>query len=363
MTEAKKQPGKREFELTLIGPGYGESIILHVGNNVWVVVDSCSDPTEKVGALHYLKSIGVNPKHKIALIVATHWHDDHIRGMADLVELCHHAEFCCSNSLCCEEFLTLLGTFEGREVSPTKHGLKQLHSVFSQLEQLGKKPIFASANRVIFERDACTIKSLSPGDDTYLSFLNSIRRLIPQHGENKTQIPSLSPNKTSVVLWIECGECTVLLGADLERQGWTTILTNSVRPKGAASVFKIPHHGSKNADEPEVWNRMLEKKPFAVVAPWQQGGWSRFRPTICDVKRILEFTPNAWITTSKGTYHQSKPKHKNATVQRTLRESGTKIQPLVGDRGMVRLRRSIDSIDTWKVEKFGEACHLSDYVV
>ena len=42
-------PGKNEFEITLFGPGYGESVVLHVGSGAWIVVDSCID---KENTLH-----------------------------------------------------------------------------------------------------------------------------------------------------------------------------------------------------------------------------------------------------------------------------------------------------------------------
>ena len=35
MTEAGTPPGRRGFDLTLLGPGYGESIALHVGDGVF----------------------------------------------------------------------------------------------------------------------------------------------------------------------------------------------------------------------------------------------------------------------------------------------------------------------------------------
>ena len=43
VTKAGTPPGRREFELTLLGPGYGESIVLHVGDGIWILVDSCLD--------------------------------------------------------------------------------------------------------------------------------------------------------------------------------------------------------------------------------------------------------------------------------------------------------------------------------
>jgi len=121
-----------------------------------VVVDSCLDPDGRPGALRYLESIGLEPAQSIALIVATHWHDDHIRGMARLVELCPGAQFCCASALCDEEFLTLVGALEGRHFSATGSGLREIHGVFSQLGKIGKMPIHALANCVVFRKGGCT---------------------------------------------------------------------------------------------------------------------------------------------------------------------------------------------------------------
>lgn len=36
-------PESDQFELTLIGPGYGESVVVHLGRGLWMIVDSCVD--------------------------------------------------------------------------------------------------------------------------------------------------------------------------------------------------------------------------------------------------------------------------------------------------------------------------------
>lgn len=82
MTTESTPPGTGESELTLFGPGYGESIALHIGDGVWIVVDSCIDDEKEPRALRYLEGLGLDPARAVALIVATRWHDDHIRGMA-----------------------------------------------------------------------------------------------------------------------------------------------------------------------------------------------------------------------------------------------------------------------------------------
>ena len=50
-------------------------------------------------ALEYLQRIGHNPASSVRLIVATHWHDDHIRGLAEVVRTCAAADFYCSSAL------------------------------------------------------------------------------------------------------------------------------------------------------------------------------------------------------------------------------------------------------------------------
>ena len=112
MTTESTPPEAGEFELTLFGPGYGESIVLHVGDGVWVIVDSCIDNDRAPRALRYLEGIGIDPAQAVALIVATHWHDDHIRGMGRLVDACSQAAFCCAAALCQKEFLSAVAAAE-----------------------------------------------------------------------------------------------------------------------------------------------------------------------------------------------------------------------------------------------------------
>ena len=356
--ETGKPPGKDEFELTFLGPGYGESIVIHVGGGVWVIVDSCLNANGAPQALQYLKSIGVDPAEAVDLIVATHWHDDHIRGIANLVEVCNQATFCCASVLCQKEFLAAVHALEGRHLSVAGSGLREIHDVISRLVRAASRPTLALANRRIFLRGACAIWSLSPNDSNYFDFLRNIGKLLPKEGESKTRIPSLSPNDVAVVLLVKVEDIAVLLGSDLEKCGWVEILQNAVRPNDKASVLKVPHHGSKNAHEPGVWNQMLEPNPFAVLAPWRRGG--RALPNQSDVRRILSCTTNAYATARIGSSTLA-PVRRSNMVRRTIREANVKLRRIAISPGTVRLRRSLGAQTRWKVETFGSACHLKDF--
>ncbi len=355
MTGNSARPGHDEFELTLFGPGYGESIALHIGNGNWVIVDSHLTPGDVPSAAQYLKSIGVEPAEAVCLIVATHWHDDHIRGIADLLEMCPKAKFCCANTLVKTEFVAAVEALEKRHLTVIGSGAREIYRVFEHLEAKKAKPTLATENRRIFNRDGCQIWSLSPSDKVFLQFLASIRNLFPGKGQIKSRVPYPSPNQASVVLWVEIGGVIALLGSDLEKRGWIEILQSTDRPDGKASVFKIPHHGSRNADDPDVWGNMLEPDPVSVLTPWTKGG--RYLPRHEDIQRILSYSGNAYIT-SLTDHVTLKPVKRRKAVEKTIRESDIKLQRFSISDGSIRLRRPLTLSSNWTVNLSGSARDL-----
>jgi len=54
-------PGPDVIEVSIFGPGKGESVLVHLGQGEWIVVDSCvNQRTREVPALTYLDRIGVD---------------------------------------------------------------------------------------------------------------------------------------------------------------------------------------------------------------------------------------------------------------------------------------------------------------
>jgi len=108
VTGAAGRPAVRldELEVSVFGPGTGECIVAHLGNDEWMVVDSCLGKVSKRSvALDYLEEINV-PVSAVRVIAITHWHDDHTRGIAGVLRACPNAVFFCPSALRTEEFLT-----------------------------------------------------------------------------------------------------------------------------------------------------------------------------------------------------------------------------------------------------------------
>lgn len=356
VTSVDTPPAHDEVEVTVIGPGYGESAVVHIGGGSWVVVDSCCDHLGKPRALTYLHQLGVDASRRVVMVVATHWHDDHIRGLAEIVGTCSDAVFCCSGAFLDQEFLMAVAAFEQNEPGKVGSGARELYAVFSGLVDSDRVPKAALADRRILRLDSAEVWALSPDDDGFRDFVRTAGRLIPSATQTQSRMATPTANAVSVVLQVRAGEAEVLLGADLERSGWRAILDSSTRPQSCAGVFKVPHHGSRDADEPEVWRRMLQETPNAVLAPWGLAG--RTIPTDRDVQRLLARTPNAWASARRGRVPRPRSRRE---IARTIREAGG---TLLGDSsatGMVRLRCGMEDGSRWRVDIFGDACHLRDY--
>src|SRR5687767_11465220 len=93
-------PSHDEIELSVFGREFGEALCIHLGNAEWMLVDSCIDPrTGAPAALSYLESLGINAADDVRLVIATHWHDDHVRGLGFIVQFCARATVVCSAAL------------------------------------------------------------------------------------------------------------------------------------------------------------------------------------------------------------------------------------------------------------------------
>lgn len=366
-------PTTDELELSIFGPGLGECIVVHTGAGEWTVIDSCIDrATREPVALEYLKKLQVDPSVAIRAIVATHWHDDHIRGLAKILRSAPNAQFFCSAALNKREFLTLVeqsGRFMSASPENTS-GLDEFRAVLdiiherspegARVESVG--PIWVSEGRIIIRRLAhesrlptFEILSVSPSPGTMSLALNELLQFLPGAKQPKRRLVAQGPNELSVVLWIRYGSAEVLLGADLPAgtnplTGWRAILASPFVSNRRAEIIKVPHHGSAGADEPEVWNRLLIRNPLAVVTPFK----IKMLPKDSDLARLKVRAPRLYCTgSSAGTV----PPPRLRVVDREAGAVAKNRRVAIGPVGHVRIRVSAQS-DEWRV-KYRDGAYLA----
>jgi hypothetical protein len=368
---SKSAPVSDEMEISIFGPGFGECVVLHFGHGDWAVVDSCLDPASKRPvALHYLESLGVDAGQSVRLVVATHWHDDHMQGISSVFQAAPTAIFACTSAVRHPDFTEILASWTGTRSLIGGSGVDELHNVLIELKRRTPETRFpaprrASANKTLWERGAreVLVKALSPSDAAELAAIARLGTYAPARSKARRRLPDIGPNDASVVLSIEIAEHRVLLGADLlVRQdpglGWMAII-NDTRGAEPHHGFKIPYHGSHNADHDDIWEKLLIQQPWAAVTPVVKG--SVRLPDSADCSRILGRTRESYLTAPP---HVSKYTDRNRTVEKTVREATRLAQFVPGKFGHVRLRKKIQdpANSPWNAELFGHAIKLSEYV-
>ncbi|MFQ5472670.1 MAG: MBL fold metallo-hydrolase [Dehalococcoidia bacterium] len=371
-TDFASPPRDDEVDVSLFGPGYGECVVVHVGGGDWVLIDSCRDVTGKQPALQYLRQMGLEPARAVKLIVVTHWHDDHVRLLSDVVRECPETRIVLSTALRSEEFIALTRILGGHGVEdlPLGGGVRELASVIDALRARRHSdntdgPIWAIADRALWARrgtadvPAASIHALSPSDASVTRAIQAFGGLLPRQGARPHRVSDPSPNHTSVVLWIHVGDKRVLLGADLEEtgrptEGWSAILNSTGRPDGAAEVFKVPHHGSSNAHSDQVWDELLHgDQPVAVLTPWRLGG--NALPSEKDAARICQRTSRAYITTK---HVRPRPIRRPRALERAIRDTVMSIQPAVLKSGRVTVRGQTSGRGDWTTTMVSPAMAL-----
>jgi hypothetical protein len=363
-TSTLTAPASDELEITVFGPGFGECILIHIGVNEWIIIDSCLDSRSgRPVALDHLLRIGVDPSDRVKLVLATHWHDDHIGGLSEVFEACRGARFSCSSALTKVEFLELSEILNTKPIYASSSGMTEIQRVFNLVHKRGIRPLYAIADRPIFTKSSapnCQITALSPSDAEHHRFLQAISALIPTQKATKFRCPDLQPNDVSVATWAKVGATDMLLGADLEEhgstsRGWSAIIASPNRPSGFAALFKIAHHGSITGHHDGIWTTLLVPGVVAVLTPWNKG---RKLPTDADCARIKGLTSNGYLT-SRAVVSSLKSTAQ-AAVARTVRESGIKVRSVDGPTGYVQFRRKLSDQDaSWDIRLSSEAISLT----
>jgi hypothetical protein len=359
------EPLAEQIEITVFGPGFGESILIHVGQNHWIIVDSCFDSRTKTpAALTYLKELEIDCSAAVKLVVASHWHDDHIGGISQVLNACSSAQFVCAAALSSREFLGVSTVFNKSPLSKAGSGVGEIQRSFIHCRDRGQPPSFVVGNRTFRINNGataetlCEITALSPTDHEFSRFLEGIMALMPHRGTTKYRVPSLSPNDISIALWLKIGYENVLLGADLEEhkhqhRGWTAVINSPNRPTGRAGYYKIAHHGSITAHHDGIWTELLRPAPIAVLTPWNRG---QKLPSPSDRDRLIALTSKGYATARvKAPARRQLP-----SVQRILRESGIRVSSAEPETGFVRARKAATS--DWQIDHSPNAVPIKDCV-
>ncbi len=366
-------PRDDEIEVSVFGPGYGESLLIHVGKGCWIAVDSCIDhASRRPRPLRYLEELGVDPNKAIQIVVASHWHDDHVRGMYELFKAASSAYFICSSALTGVEFLALADLYAS-DSSHTMRGPQELYRCLIETaargESSGRQILrLAIVDRLLWATDTTInvrLTAMSPSDEMNRRSLVFMAQAFAatKRGAKEDRLIESSPNDVAVALRLDVQDRAILLGSDLEEEGnplvgWSAVMDSAAAREHRSTTFKVAHHGSRSGHHDGVWRELLEHNPLSLLTPFR---WGRHRiPTSDDRARILTLTRRAFI--SAHPERLVKPKRKTVRkaedlINRTARNR----RQVPGPVGHIRWRAPIfEPTSEGSLDLFGGAMALAD---
>lgn len=286
-------PDSESLQVTLLGRGVGECIVVHLPGGDWLVVDSFNHRGEAAALYHFARE-GISSENVIGLVV-THFHADHYRKIDALHEGCVNAKLYITEALHRDRIKAFA-------LDPSEPSILEVLPRTVQRAKDRSFPEPGGSGRVSLKsgtlvsnpRRNHTVLALSPSDFAVAQSDADLAALIgtavdPQ--EVKAQLKD--DNRCSIVLYIDVGFATVMLGADLECEpldaGWAAVhATHKHLPP--AGLLKVPHHGSKTADHHGLWE-LTEDGAELIVSPY----WSSGIPDDHDVIRLAT-RGNLWQT-------------------------------------------------------------------
>ena len=235
-------PNPDELEVSVFGPGFGESVVVHVGNGEWIIVDSCVDTLDgDPKSIEYLRLLGLDPAQCVKVVVATHWHDDHVAGLSKTLNDCASALFCCPVALSQRDFLRLAELYcetSGDFPQGPEEIRKSIEIAGLRSKKLRKQMLcFAKSDSLVWESQSSQVKliALSPSDEMIRRFIESVAQqyAIASSGMDiDDQLTANTPNDTATALRLDVAGRSVLLGSDLEKGsslvGWSAVLTSNM---------------------------------------------------------------------------------------------------------------------------------------
>jgi beta-lactamase superfamily II metal-dependent hydrolase len=361
MTATIDPPAADILELSIFGGGVGESIVLHVGAGVWIVVDSCVEDGASV-PLAYLTQMGIDVEADLALIICSHAHDDHIKGIAQLYEAATSARLGLPSAASREEFAGLV-ELDAEQLNLRLRVLSEYNRLFRIMnERPSAKRLWLGASwrelRVHLREPSsyCRITALTPSDEDVLASVQDIGRMWPEPGSVPRQLSRRDPNHFAMAVHVTSGERELLLGSDVltgdptGRTGWSAVVSEIPDSFPTCDLFKVSHHGSETGHHEEVWGKLVSGE-LSVMTPFVQG---KVRlPTSADIERLRGLSERLYVTglapkMSRGDHQRVGAM--GPVVRAAHRRTGV--------MGHVRARAPLRGPATWTVDTFGPARQL-----
>jgi hypothetical protein len=292
-------PRRDRLTLYVLGPGFGESIVVALPDGLCMVVDSAVAPGGEHLTLALLDALGLRDIH---LLVLTHPDADHIAGADRLFDRARvHALWRYPAGSLVRD---LIATFHrSRPDDSRMEALQKLHDAIERHVRSGLEVTQMGAHDTAWipPSEAYEVRSIAPTTYDRMRMEDQFQYLLQTDGAGD---PALSerlrdtlaggrrwgdhPNTVSGAVTVWWGGVGVLLAGDVEngtkhrQSGWAGVL-DRLRGNGTTqpdrthrvrdlAMVKVAHHGSEGAYHDDAWALHAASRPVpvSVITPFDR---------------------------------------------------------------------------------------------
>lgn len=238
-----------ELAVHYVDVGQGDCEIIKTADRT-VLID-CGEERYADSVIAYIKSLGTR---RLDYVIATHPHDDHIGGMAKILDAFQVG-------------MIIMPRLPSNMVPTTK-------SFENMLDTIERKNI-----------DAVYAK---PGDEYGVGAGGVLKLLSPLHNDYN------GLNNFSVACRLSHGENSFIFCGDIERASESDILNNGEYI--GSDVLKVAHHGSTSSSTPAFLRRVSPR--YAVIEVGQDNAYGH--PTETVLERLDDVGAEVFCTSEYG---------------------------------------------------------------
>lgn len=297
----------------VLGPGFGETIIIELPNGEMGVVDSFAARFTGPPALEYLR-VNHPTLKKLKFVALTHPHADHCMGMSRYFDKYEVEEFWYFHSFALH---TCMGFFKAMHSKKTEDAVEKALGLPSgsvwidalklrdAVDRQGTvRPRSLMATRTIeLCGGAVTAKIVTPNDVSVWRYNNMLATTTEELLDDGPKLDpnwdpsSLPHNQASGSILFEYGQTRILLMADAEDDLWADVTNeqgDSPLPK--VHFIKGAHHGSKNGYNGKIYACAADKNTVLVITPFNRHKYPL--PTGEGVNYLLPHVKDVYCTNS-----------------------------------------------------------------
>lgn len=241
--------GDGEVAVHFIDVGQGDCALI-VAGDTRVLID-CGEPEYSDRVISYISRLGFR---RIDYVIATHPHDDHIGGMADILE-----EFSIGRIIMPEV---------PDNMTPTG---KYIEDMLNVIDRKGIAAEYSRTGSVIPLGNGAEIRIVAPVHNDYASL-----------------------NNFSIACRLTYGNRSFLFTGDIERAAESDILNSYAYIR--SDVLKVPHHGSTSSSTPAFLEEVMPK--YAVISVGEDNPYGHPKPEI--VERLVDLGCTILTTMESG---------------------------------------------------------------